>query len=491
MISETIVPNDNITVPYGPLTLTRMVFDMLEMDRPLSKLKRRQGVTPSEVIIALVSHAMQMRGLSINRLEDVINDKEMRMIHGLSDEVDKNDLYRMEDALGENVEPVIEHIDRMLKDKLGLSFDTVFIDWSATYFEAKPTKLIRFGFTKDHRSDRPQISIGLAMDAATRIPIGFTIMPGNTLDVTHFKASFEQISPFLDENCLIVFDNGGYSDENAKMITSKGFHFLTRAQMNKSNDKRISSSKTEWRMVEDGICAHTFQGNLGYTKCIYFSASKWQESMEKYRDKANRDYDEMLEMKAALEGRRKLRKKYRNSNYFVDTRLSYLFQLDGMSREEAIERAIRNRITGREGYFVLMSSKEISAKDMLKTYRSRNDVEGAYRDLKHGIDIRPTRTKKEAAIKGRVMITFLAYFVLALAKFMVPEMQSRTADTLVEELRSFSVTTMDDDKGGKRRVYSNFGPMIRRIFERIPLFSSILGRGIRLGKGKYPTFVAN
>ena len=117
------------------------------------------------------------------------------------------------------------------------------------YFEAKPTKLIKFGFTKDHRSDRPQISIGLAMDAATRIPIGFTIMPGNTLDVTHFKASFERISPFLDENCLIVFDNGGYSDENAKTITSKGFHFLTRAQMNKSNGKRISSSKTEWEMV--------------------------------------------------------------------------------------------------------------------------------------------------------------------------------------------------------------------------------------------------
>ena len=75
------------------------------------------------------------------------------------------------------------------------------------------------------------------------------------------------------------------------------------------------------------------------------------------------------------------------------------------------------------------------------------------------------------------MHSFLAYFVLALAKFMVPDIQSRTADTLVEEPRSFSVTTMDDDKGGKRRIYSNFGPIIRRIFERIPLFSSILGRG--------------
>ena len=131
LITETIMPNDNITIPYGPLTLTRMMFEMLEMDMPLSKLKRKQGVTPSEVIMALVSHAMQMRGLSINRLEDVIDNDEMRMIHGLSDDVDKNDLYRMEDALGNNIEPVIRHIDRMLKDKFGLSFETVFIDWSS------------------------------------------------------------------------------------------------------------------------------------------------------------------------------------------------------------------------------------------------------------------------------------------------------------------------------------------------------------------------
>lgn len=463
-----------------------MMFEMLEMDKILCKLKRKQGVPPSEVIMALVSHAMQMRGLSINRLENVIDDDTKRMIHGLSEDVDKNDLYRMERALGDHIEPVIRHIDRMLKEKLGLNFETVFMDWSASYFEGKTTKLIKFGFSKDHRSDRPQISIGLAMDAATRIPIGLTIMPGNTVDVTHFKASFEQISPFLDENCLIVFDNGGYSDGNAKMVTSAGHHFLTRAQINKSNDKQISSSKTEWEVVDDGVCAHTFTGNLGYTKCIYFSASKWWESIEKYYAKANRDYDEMLEMKAALEGRRKLRKKYRNGNYFVSTKLSYLFQLEGSTREEAIEEAVRHRITGREGYFILMSSKRISAGEMLKIYKSRNDVECAYRDLKHGIDIRPTRNRRENAIKGRVMISFLAYLVLALAKFMVPEMQHHTADTLVEELRSFSVTALDDGKGKKRLVYSNFGPMIRRIFERIPLFTSIIGRGIRLGKGQFP-----
>ena len=86
----------------------------------------------------------------------------------------------------------------------------------------------------------------------------------------------------------------------------------------------------------------------------------------------------------------------------MDTRLSYLFQMESIFREEVIE----------------------------------------------------------VAIKGCVMIAFLTYLVLALAKLMVPEIQPRTADTLMEELRSFSVTTLDEDDWKKRRIYSNFGLII-------------------------------
>jgi len=134
-LEKTIIPNENLTVPYGPVTLTRMTFEMLEMDRVLSKLKRDQGVTISEVCIALVAHAMQMMGLSINRMEDLIEDKDMRLVYGLSDEVDKNDLYRTGKALGNAIDPIIRHIDTILKEKLGLRFEEVYLDWSESYNE--------------------------------------------------------------------------------------------------------------------------------------------------------------------------------------------------------------------------------------------------------------------------------------------------------------------------------------------------------------------
>ena len=483
IVSDSIEPNDNVTVPYGPVTLTRMAFDMLEMDRVLSRLKRKQGATVSEVCIALVAHAMQMRGLSINRMETVIEDADARLIYGLSDEVDKNDLYRTGKLLGDSIDPIIRHIDGILRDKLGLRFESVFMDWSATYLDGKPTRMMRFGHSKDHRPDRPQVSIGLTMDSATRLPLGITVMPGNVVDVTHFRETFKQVKPFLEKDCLIIFDNGGYSDANAKMVTSDGFDFLTRAQMNKSNDKQISSPKTEWEYLDDDMCAHTFKGNLNYTKCIYFSSQRYHDAISGYYRKANRDYDEMLEIRATIGKGKKPRKKYRNSNMFVNTWLSHQFQLDGMTREEAIEEAVRRTISGREGFFILMSSRKMTASEMLSLYRSRNDIEDAYRDMKHGIDIRPLRCKDDSSVKGRVLIAFLAYFVMALAKFLVPEMRERAAETLVPELNSFSVTHIRSEGRKGEAIYSNFSPAIRAILEAFSVISPAIPRGSRLGKG--------
>ena len=104
--SKKIEPNDNLTVPYGPVTITQMVFETLEMDRVFSRLKRKQGATVTEICIASVAHAMQMRGLSINRMEDLISDNERRLIYDLSEEVDKNDLYRTGELLGRSIDHV-------------------------------------------------------------------------------------------------------------------------------------------------------------------------------------------------------------------------------------------------------------------------------------------------------------------------------------------------------------------------------------------------
>ncbi len=182
-----------------------------------------------------------------------------------------------------------------------------------------------------------------------------------------------------------------------------------------------------------------------------------------YRRRAERDWRQMGEMKQALENGKKPRKKYRISNCFVDTHLSYTFPLDFGSEEEAIDHAVKHMINGREGLFVLLTNRRLSAEDVLERYRSRNAVETAFRDLKHGIDWRPARCTSENAIRGRILISFLALFCMSTFRFLHPEYKDMTAESIVEQLTSFSLTVVEGNDGHKRRVFSNFRPIIRAL----------------------------
>ena len=155
LIGRTIEPNENITVPIGPVTLARMAKEELRLPSVLDSMKRDQGASVTDVTVALVSHAMQMQGL-----------------YGLDEGVDKNDLYRTGKLLGKNIETVVRHIDGQLRNRYHISFEKVFLDWSASYVDGKPTNLIRFGHTKDHRPDRPQVAIGMAMESVTGLLYG-------------------------------------------------------------------------------------------------------------------------------------------------------------------------------------------------------------------------------------------------------------------------------------------------------------------------------
>lgn len=128
------------------------------------------------------------------------------------------------------------------------------------------------------------------------------------------------------------------------------------------------------------------KGNLGRTRFIFFSKDRRSEVLRGCRRKAERDYDDMVNLRDALDKGKKPRKKYRVSNVFIDMHLSYRFPLAFASREEAIDHAVRTMTSGREGIFVLLTNRPLTVLEALTTYRSRNSVETAFQDLKHGIN---------------------------------------------------------------------------------------------------------
>jgi hypothetical protein len=445
----------------GNKAAVERVFADIGLNGFLDGLKRDQGNRVSNEVIALVSNSIEMTGISVNRLDRMIGNDLIRNEYGLGGNV--KSVYRTAERIGRASCDILCFIGKALKAVYGIRMDTVFMDWTSLYFEAPAKGIVRFGYSRDHRSDRPQVTVGLSVDKESGMPAGLTVMPGNVIDVTHFTETFRQIRPLLPEDAVIVFDNGAYSRDNAALLDEESIGFVTRLQMNTSDDRYVRCHADRWEAMDDDISFMRIRGSLGRMRFIFRSTKRHSDILDRYRRKAERDYDEMLSIRSSIGTDRRPRKKYRNGNCFVDTRLSYLFPLAGRTREESIDEAVKRMTTGREGLFVLLTNRPFTASETLSLYRSRNAAESSFRDLKHGIDWRPARCTSADAIKGRILISFLALFVMSAIRFLYPEFRKMTAESITEELSAFSLTVEVSRSGKKRRIWSNFSMMVCRI----------------------------
>jgi len=455
-------PNENVTMTAGNKVLAETVFRETGLDMFLDGLKRSQGNSVAAETVAPVANSVEMTGLSVNRLDRLLENDIVRAEYGLDANAPRS-VYRTVERIGRNSDAIVGFLGEVLKSKYGVKMDTVFMDWTSMYFEAPQKGIVRVGYSRDHRSDRPQVTVGLSMDRDSGMPTGLTVNPGNILDVTHFDDTIRQVLPLLPRGAMVVFDSGAYSKDNAKLLDSEGLGFVTRLQLNVSDDRFVMTHKDRWIPIDGDISYMVVKGNLGRTRFIFSNRKLRHDIFARYYGKAERDWNEMQTIRRNIDSGRKPRKKYRNSNCFATTGLGYQFPLGGRTKEEAVEQAVKTMTTGREGLFVLLTNRPLTASEVLELYRARNDVETKFRDLKHGIDWRPARCTSGDAVRGRILISFLALFCMSTVRFLYPEFRGLTAESVSEELSSFSLTVLVGNGEERRRVFSNFGRIIRRL----------------------------
>ena len=149
---------------------------------------------------------------------------------------------------------------------------------------------------------------------------------------------------------MIVFDNGAYSRKNSALPDREGAGFVTRLQLNASDDGFVDSHKGDWVRIDDILSYQMTEGNLKRRRCIFRNEKLKADVLARYSRKAERDREETEIIRRNMDSGRKPRKKYRNSDCFVDTRLSYMFPLDCFSKERAIDHAVERMVTAEKDH---------------------------------------------------------------------------------------------------------------------------------------------
>ena len=126
-------------------------------------------------------------------------------------------LYRAVETLGRNRETIVRELqDRVLK-LLDLPSTDVLMDWTSIVYYGDMTSLARYGYSRDHRPDKKQVTLGVAQLAPpVGVPIGMTVEAGNVNDQEHFRRTYDQVRSVLKEDSLIVFRQGRERQEEPR-----------------------------------------------------------------------------------------------------------------------------------------------------------------------------------------------------------------------------------------------------------------------------------
>jgi len=134
-----------------------------------------------------------------------------------------------------------------------------------------------------------------------------------------------------------------------------------------------------------------------------------------------------------------------------------------MSETDAKKILKEASITGREGFFCLVSNKDLTLHEALATYRQKDSIEKIFHSLKNEIAIKPLRVWTEQSVYGALILGFLAQLFISLIRFEHRELKHTSPKFIKISLMNLTVTVEYKKSGGKRHIFSNFNDISKVI----------------------------
>jgi hypothetical protein len=319
-------------------------------------------------------------------------------------------------------------------DLLNLEVDLLLFDTTSTYFERDDEEpdggLRRYGHSKDHRGDLPQIVIGLAV-TREGIPVRVWTWPGNTNDHQVLPQVKDDLRGWRLGRVVTVVDRGFSSKENLDYLRRAGGHWIAGERMRDgaADHDAALSRQGRYQQVRDNLRVKEVRldgdGQRRFIVC--------HNPVEADRDRARRD-DTIARLEAELErittarartakqqaGKRREREAAAHTKAECALRDHpslgrYLRQLkDGRLR---IDRAKVNAEARLDGKFLLSTSDpDLSAEDVALGYKNLLEAERGFRDLKSSLELRPVFHRLAHRIHAHVLLCWLALLLTRVAE---------------------------------------------------------------------------
>lgn len=296
----------------------------------------------------------------------------------------------------------------------------VLYDLTSVYFEGDgPEHLARYGHSRDHRSDRPQIILAVATDAEG-LPLHLSILRGNRNDTQTLQGLLQVLRRrFAIREATFVFDGGMSSHLNLEALDHASLGYVTRLSA-----ATLQSLIAQWpaeRQLELGDRQQLIEITQEAKRYV-MAGGPWRQQRDQER-RQSRIAKAQAELKRLAAVRRKRvdpqklasqvgrtlqrLKAHKYFSYQVDPRGQLQWEL----KTELIEQEALQ-----DGWYLLHTNEPVekcSGEQVLGHYKGLLDVEEAFCELKSYLEVRPVHHRRPDRVINHVRLCFLAYWLSA------------------------------------------------------------------------------
>lgn len=220
----------------GGVAAVQAVWGRLGLDVWFAKLGAERGAAAlGHAVFAMVANRL-VDPCSKRRLVEWV-ERDVAMPAGfVAPSADQ--YYRALDAVAVAKEATEAQLYATLTDLTNLDLRFVCYDLTSTFLEGSTRKSDRFpskafGYSRDHRSDRPQVVIGL-LCTGDGIPIAHHVFAGNTADVSTLPAVLEDLATRFGVGPIcVVADRGLISEDNVETVAAQGFSHVLATRLHR------------------------------------------------------------------------------------------------------------------------------------------------------------------------------------------------------------------------------------------------------------------
>jgi Transposase DDE domain len=422
----------------GASFLADELWDRLGIGAAIKKMAESRRLDPEaveRVIFAMVANRLSVKPLS--KLASCSWVARRAFIDGLGELTD-DACYRAMDFLLEALEELQETVFFSVANLLNLEVDLLFFDTTSTYFETdrledelvededgedgEDERLVEAGtrafskHSKDHRSDLPQVVVGMAV-TREGIPVRVWTFPGTTSDQLIIRKVKDDLGSWNLNRVIWCLDRGFNSAENRRYLQRGGGHYIVGEKLrgDSSEAAAVLARQGRYRIVADNLRIKEVRVDDGVSRDRFVICHNPERAA---RDEIVRD-----EIIVRLE------EKIARSDELSSTKRRELY--GALGTKAAFKRFLRLTESGKlridraavrndarfDGKFLLRTSDEsLPADDVALGYKALYEAERGWRDMKSTIDLRPVYHRREDRIRAHVQLCWLALLLLRVAE---------------------------------------------------------------------------